>query len=480
MFNRMLALSLVAFAIFVFAAPKASAMFPDVPPDHWAYDAVDYLEQEGFVVGFPDGNYYGDENLSRYEFAMVISRIYSQFIDKIENENYEPPVDVESILDRLIEEFSSEIDELWAMVDENSARIDSLDETVGGYDDQFEAISNAFDEMDRRLHPYGDLTIWFNGNYPDGGMQTQRPQFELNFGFTSRITDEMTLGARVASAPDGATQSKWVTFDEAFSVKPFQVDRAYLMYQPESAPGFTLWAGKFAPPWRHTFMTWESDLQPEGLAQHYNHDNFDFYLAELVPAEEGFYLVAQVGYSDLLVDNLDVAITYHFINEDAWNHILADMISGDIYSGGFDPSRLESPTDYRAFEMLVSYSNEIANVPFEIVGNCLMNLEETAPGLPDEAGWQQAAYAKLTLWDKPVEPGDWNVYGEWGRLQPNSVLPWTTEAWRGRGDVEYWVVGWNYRLMRNTDFWIAYINREVLSTNAESDGLLVTISTYFK
>lgn len=46
-----------------------------VPFDHWAYDAVERLKEQGIIIGFPDGGFYGNRALTRYEFAMAISRL---------------------------------------------------------------------------------------------------------------------------------------------------------------------------------------------------------------------------------------------------------------------------------------------------------------------------------------------------------------------------------------------------------------------
>jgi hypothetical protein len=49
--------------------------FPDVPNDHWAAQAVQILSDKGIVIGYPDGTYGGVRAMSRYEFAMAISRM---------------------------------------------------------------------------------------------------------------------------------------------------------------------------------------------------------------------------------------------------------------------------------------------------------------------------------------------------------------------------------------------------------------------
>jgi len=46
-----------------------------VPFDHWAYDAVQDLVDEGIIIGYPDGTFRGDRAMTRYEFAMAISRL---------------------------------------------------------------------------------------------------------------------------------------------------------------------------------------------------------------------------------------------------------------------------------------------------------------------------------------------------------------------------------------------------------------------
>lgn len=60
----------------VFAPVPASAELSDtVPFDHWAYDAVQTLADQGILIGYPDGFFKGDRALTRYEFAMAVSRL---------------------------------------------------------------------------------------------------------------------------------------------------------------------------------------------------------------------------------------------------------------------------------------------------------------------------------------------------------------------------------------------------------------------
>jgi DNA-binding beta-propeller fold protein YncE len=50
--------------------------FPDVPCDHWARRYVQYLKEEGVVMGYPDGLYHPDANCTRDQMAIYIARAF--------------------------------------------------------------------------------------------------------------------------------------------------------------------------------------------------------------------------------------------------------------------------------------------------------------------------------------------------------------------------------------------------------------------
>ena len=73
-------------------------MFPDVPANHWAYEAVNDMAKRGLVIGYEDGQFKGDRNMTRYEFAMIVERA----IQKAKELNT-------SIDGRLVDEFKPEL-----------------------------------------------------------------------------------------------------------------------------------------------------------------------------------------------------------------------------------------------------------------------------------------------------------------------------------------------------------------------------------
>ena len=52
--------------------PSLTKEFPDVPANHWAYEAVSKLAGNDIIEGYPDGDFHGDRAMTRYEIAQVI------------------------------------------------------------------------------------------------------------------------------------------------------------------------------------------------------------------------------------------------------------------------------------------------------------------------------------------------------------------------------------------------------------------------
>lgn len=55
--------------------PARTITWPDIPAGHWAANAVEMATAAGFMNGYPDGNFRGDEKLSRYEIAVILRRL---------------------------------------------------------------------------------------------------------------------------------------------------------------------------------------------------------------------------------------------------------------------------------------------------------------------------------------------------------------------------------------------------------------------
>jgi len=71
------ALTAVLAAGTILPAFAAQDNFPDVPDNHWAFEALQRLKKDGLLVGYPDGLFRGNRPASRYELAVAIHAVYT-------------------------------------------------------------------------------------------------------------------------------------------------------------------------------------------------------------------------------------------------------------------------------------------------------------------------------------------------------------------------------------------------------------------
>ena len=138
----------------------AQNSFPDVPADAYAADAVSQLVELGIVNGFPDGTFRGNEAFTRYQAALVVSRLLS-------------------------------------VIDENNAAAGALSE------EDLATVNNAIAELQNQL---GSLTDRINAleNAPQGGEAlsalTQRVTALEQAAPPANLADSLTaLEGRVAA-----------------------------------------------------------------------------------------------------------------------------------------------------------------------------------------------------------------------------------------------------------------------------------------
>lgn len=135
-----------------------AAPFPDVPDTHWASSAVQQLKAKGVLEGYPDGLYRGKRAASRYEMAMVASRI----VAKLEQ------------LEASLPDFSQfatkeELAAVKRMVDLNSQKIEELGVRV-------DALEKKIGELDSRLTKLEKVTFygWYEGAYVNQGIEADQ------------------------------------------------------------------------------------------------------------------------------------------------------------------------------------------------------------------------------------------------------------------------------------------------------------------
>ena len=113
--KKILAIAAVA-ALTAGVSAYAANPFSDVSTDDWAYQAVADLSDQGVVIGYPDGTFRGERNITRYELAQIVARMMARE-DQLNAEQ-------RATLEKLAGEYADELANL-------GVRVSKLEKKVG-------------------------------------------------------------------------------------------------------------------------------------------------------------------------------------------------------------------------------------------------------------------------------------------------------------------------------------------------------------
>jgi len=143
----------------VFAS--AQTQFRDIPAGHWASQAVEFAVQYGLIEGCPDSTFRGNQNLTRYQAALIFFRLYQT--NRLENTTPECRLAVErgaqevapelqqlqqrfTDLERTNQDQASRLAALEAEVRqaiETSQRVAALQERLAALEQQIQRLAQA-------------------------------------------------------------------------------------------------------------------------------------------------------------------------------------------------------------------------------------------------------------------------------------------------------------------------------------------------
>jgi hypothetical protein len=133
-----------------------------------------------------------------------------------------------------------------------------------------------FDALEKKLGAMGPFSFSgdfrlrdepFFGGPTDKSQVRNRERFRARFYLNAKLNDDISGGLAVASGDLNDPISTNQTINQFYTRKPFNLDRAFINYTPHQFKPLTLTGGRFAYPWYRTELTWDNDLNPEGLAQ---------------------------------------------------------------------------------------------------------------------------------------------------------------------------------------------------------------------
>jgi hypothetical protein len=107
----------------------------------------------------------------------------------------------------------------------------------------------------------------FFGGPADQSQVRNRERFRLRFNANAKLNDDINGGFTLASGDINDPISTNQTTNQFYTRKAIAIDKAFINYNPHQFKALTLTGGKFAYPSYNTELTWDKDLNPEGMAQ---------------------------------------------------------------------------------------------------------------------------------------------------------------------------------------------------------------------
>jgi hypothetical protein len=106
------------------ANANAAEGFKDVPATNWAYPALQQLQADGIVIGYPDGYFRGKRPMTRYEMAAITARAIKHVQDLLANAATAPKVTPDDIAT------------LRKLIDDNTAQLAAVQKNVAALQTQ--------------------------------------------------------------------------------------------------------------------------------------------------------------------------------------------------------------------------------------------------------------------------------------------------------------------------------------------------------
>ncbi len=183
---------LFASAAMILTAGMASANpFADVPYSHWAYDAVNLMAQKGIVQGFPDGAFKGNQQVTRYQLAMIVSKMMAN----VEQMGGVSAEDLKT-LERLTVEFADELALLGVKVTALEDDMKTVKEDVSG-------LKNDVDAMKKggvgAVKLSGDMLVRNYGFKTEGNgkdRKAHRTETTLRLAMDAQVSENISARAR--------------------------------------------------------------------------------------------------------------------------------------------------------------------------------------------------------------------------------------------------------------------------------------------
>ena len=515
---RLTVMMLIALLVMSIAGvANAASSYDDVPRDHWAYTALDYLTERGVLEGYPDGFFKGDRTLTRYEFAQAIARL----LDTIEQEGSDEQIQI--MANTLRTEFSDQLAEINRKLDGMAGTVQDLDMRVSDLEgmtaENAEKIA-GLEEKVAGLKPGPEWKGVFRYRWQiDQSDNNDRFRQRVGFilGYNKQVNDAVMVGFRFRTETgNDARQGTTVLGGNGDgTTADIFLDQAYVKYSPSwfgfyedcgddcevcdecdecpecvgCIPKLDIYAGIMPNITKDPYnmiLDGDVNLQGVGLVYHFNDDFQILTTASIFVEENGgdffdddtYLFACEVRHDNLFFDCLDAWVgCYTWDNESQLPSHFFDRnrLDGfDFNNDGAVNGDDRFAPDFHILKAGLKYTFGCWwDRPFSVYGEYMINTASDAedrinavnpfvdPDIIYETSDDTGFVIGGQLGNAPRYCGDWYAYARYKEIGANATIHGLADIETGGSNRNSFEFHWGYQWADNSLLGITYITSKM-------------------
>lgn len=298
-----------------------------------------------------------------------------------------------------------------------------------------------------RIKLKGDIRLRNDYQRPGSGAYVNRQRIRARAGLEAEITDTLKGGVLLATGDTGAARSTNQTLGGVFGSKAFNLDMAYLEWEPVDF--MKLAGGKYKNPLYHPGdLLWDSDIRFEGASSNITYPlkeefgipadlmlNTGIFILDDLPIDKKnpWLYTIQAGLGASLGDTFDFKSYFSYLD---FAHIKGTRADGLMpVTGRADGDGLYY-YDYNILELsgdlTIYYLEEACQKPFDVPIVVFGDYAQNLAGGPKRNAWEIG----VEFGNDPGKFADWKFVYNFRSLDRNSFpeqFP-DADAFRGRAD----------------------------------------------
>ncbi len=200
----------VCLLMLVITTSLSAAAFSRMPENHWAWESVQKLMDRGIFDQNNFKDFAGDRNMTRYEFAITYSRFLAHVAEKMGDGSMLATKDDLAALDRLNQEFASELALLGIRNDGLENDMATVQEDISVLKSEMVDINKAMVKQVEKVKLSGNWLTratwkthkndWANNAYTgaaqQGNANNHAMETQMRFRFDAQIDENISMAAR--------------------------------------------------------------------------------------------------------------------------------------------------------------------------------------------------------------------------------------------------------------------------------------------